>query len=106
MMAVRRLAQIPSSHPFLFGVGLTGVKGATCDLVVQRYVERNEKIDTRRVVVFGTFSLLFTGVWQYALFVKVMPRLCPGAEAFALKPWREKLADRHGMRAVLQQCLM
>lgn len=54
----------------------------------------SQGIDWRRTAIFGTFALCFTGIWQYALFAKVMPRLIPGAEAFAAKPLVAKLAVR------------
>ena len=52
------------------------------------------------------FGFLFTGVWQYALYVKLMPRLCPGALEFAAKPMREKIRDKIGIRNVLIQNFM
>ena len=47
-----------------------------------------------------------TGGVQYALYVPIFGRLCPGAAAFAAKPLAEKLADRAGLRAVAAQVLL
>lgn len=98
------LARVPKKHPFAFGVILCGVKNAGCDYAMQRYVQRKEEIDWRRVRVFGTFGMIFNGAWQYALFVRCMPAIFPGAAAFAAKPLRLKLQDRVGMRNLFLQC--
>jgi len=90
-------------HPFITGVGLAGFKSAACDAGVQKLVEKREQLDLRRVTVFGSFGLIFAGAWQYLLFVKIMPRIVPGATAFIEKPLRAKLQDWPGMRGVLIQ---
>ena len=53
--------------------------------------------------MFSTFGFLYLGCWQYYLFVHIMPRLFPGAEAFAGSSLRAKLADAQGQRAVAAQ---
>ena len=60
-------------------------------------------VDWTRVKVFTLFGFTFTGVWQYCLFVKICPRVCPGAEAFVAKPWREKLRDKQGLKELFIQ---
>lgn len=97
------IRRVPLTHPFIFGTLFTGFKNAGCDVLVQKAVEGNEHIDYRRTFVFGTFGMLFSGAWQYGLFVKIMPKLCPGAEAFAAKPIREKLKDIPGLKQVAFQ---
>ena len=98
--AVRRF---PLRHPFLFGTGLAGFKNGCCDILVQKAVENNDTIDWRRVSVFTTFGAIFSGAWQYILFVRIMPRLCPAAEAFAAKPLREKIKDIPGLKQLAVQ---
>ena len=61
-------------HPFIFGTAFTAFKTGAMDVLVQKYVEKRETLDKRRMLTFGTFGFLFNGVWQYALFVKLMPR--------------------------------
>jgi len=95
--------RIPVRYPLSFGTVFAGFKAGLCDVAVQKLVEKEDTIHWRRTLAFTTFSALFCGTWQYFLFVKMMPRLCPGAEAFAAKPVREKLADKVGMRNVLIQ---
>jgi hypothetical protein len=97
------LRMIPKAHPFIFGTLFTGFKNASCDILVQKVVEGAEEINIRRTVVFGTFGMLFSGAWQYGLFVKIMPKVCPGAEAFAAKPIREKLKDIPGLKQLFVQ---
>ena len=104
-MATLRIASIAERHAFPFGVGVCFFKGVGCDLAVQRFADNTEwkNVDTTRVLVLGTFSAIFCGAWQYALFTKIMPRVCPGAEAFALKPISEKVRDVPGMRNLVTQ---
>ena len=73
------LRTLPMRRPFIFGVGLAGTKNGLCDILVQMTVEEKEMVDWTRTSVFVTFGLLFNGAWQYALFVKMMPRVCPNA---------------------------
>ena len=104
-MALRSVTAFAAAHPWAFGCGGATVKTAVCDVMVQMQLEGKslEEVDARRVAIFTTFGFGFLGCWQYVLFVKVMPRLFPGVEAFAAKPLREKLADRAGLRAVAGQ---
>jgi len=99
------LLSFPKRHPLVFGSVLALVKTAGVDYAVQRLGEKKEHadVDWKRVAVFGTFGFWFLGCWQYGLFVKIMPRLCPGTERFINLPWREKLKDSAGLRGVLIQ---
>jgi hypothetical protein len=99
------LKSFPMRRPFVFGTGLAGVKNGLCDVLVQTAVEKKDldTIDWRRVSVFTTFGALFSGAWQYVLFVRMMPRLCPAAEAFAAKPFRQKLKDIPGLKQLAVQ---
>jgi hypothetical protein len=99
------ILNIPKKHPFVFGVGITALKTGGMDVIVQTMVEGKKisDIDTRRMWTFLLFGALFNGVWQYALFVKMMPRIVPGAFAFARKPLREKIKDKEGIKGVLLQ---
>ena len=94
---------VPISHPFLFGTGLAGFKSGCCDIIVQKTMDKNEQLNWRRVTVFATFGSTFSGAWQYFLFVRLLPRLCPAAEAFAKKPIREKIKDVPGLKALFVQ---
>lgn len=97
------ILSFPKRRPFIFGVSLTAFKTGAVDVLVQKYVEKKETIDTRRTFIFTTFGLTYLGAWQYLLFVKIMPRLVPGAATFATKSLREKLQDKQGLRGLLIQ---
>jgi len=101
--ALRPLFAFMERRPLPFGIGLCFLKGTACDFLVQRYVETQRSLSYKRMLVFGTFSAVFCGMWQYALFVKLMPRLCPGAEMFVSKPFHEKVRDGAGLRNLAKQ---
>ena len=97
------LKAIPTKYPFIFGVTLTAIKTGGVDLFVQKHVEKAETIDWRRTGLFLTFGVTYLGAWQYALFVKLMPRLIPGAASFAAKSIPDKLRDPVGLRGLFVQ---
>jgi len=99
----RAILAFPKAYPFLFGVSVATIKTGTVDLLVQKFVEKREQIDWQRVYVFTAFGFLFTGVWQYTLFVRVMPSLCPNTKSFIAKPIREKLRDTQGLKELAIQ---
>jgi hypothetical protein len=92
-----RLKSIPKSYPLAFGIVFSGCKTSFSDLLVQKVVERREKVDWRRNAAFAGFGFFYLGGVQYALYVPIFSRLFPGAAAFALKPLRAKLKDAKGM---------
>eukprot|EP00452_MALV-II_sp_L67-6_P000149 gene149-152_t len=93
-------------HPFLFGVVVSSAKTGAADVVVQRYVERKDTLDYRRVALFGAWGAGWLGGVQYGLYVKCFGRLFPHAEAFALKPLAAKLLDRAGQKNVVKQVIL
>ena len=44
------------SHPFIFGVSLAAFKTCAVDAIVQKYVEKKEKFDYSRNLVFLKFG--------------------------------------------------
>jgi len=99
----RALSRIPVQYPFAFGAGFSCVKNGAADVLIQTQVEKCDKIDWRRTSIFSTFGLLFCGCWQYLLFTKIMPKMCPGAASFAAKSFREKLKDIKGLKQLAVQ---
>jgi hypothetical protein len=97
------LLSFPRRRPFLFGVTVATFKAGAVDYCVQTFVEKREETDWRRVSVFTAFGFVFTGCWQYLLFVKVMPKICPNTVAFVEKPFREKLRDTKGLKELAIQ---
>lgn len=101
---LNRILAFPKSRPFVFGVGIATVKTGGVDYFVQKYVEKKPVISWTRVAVFSTFGFAFLGVWQYALFVKLMPRLCgPASTNFIELPLAAKLRDGPGLRSLVVQ---
>lgn len=104
MMA--RISSIPRTHPFKFGMAFSCFKTTFCDYMVQRYVEKREALDYRRLAFFSAFGLGYLGGVQYAIYVPVFGRLFPNAAAFAAKPLAEKAVDFSGQRAVVAQVFL
>ena len=98
MHRVTALHHIPATHPFKFGLGFCFAKGVAADLIVQHFAEAKQEFDGQRCLTLGTFSMVFCGAWQFALFNRIMPALCPGAASFASKPLHAKLKDAAGLR--------
>lgn len=94
---------IPLQYPFAFGVILSGFKTSFSDLLVQKVVERKEKVDWKRNAAFAAFGFVYLGGVQYTLYVPVFGRLFPNAARFAAKPLRQKLQDVRGMWQLLAQ---
>ncbi len=105
-----RAKEVPAKYPFSFGVVVSGVKTSAVDLMVQKIVERKEKIDWGRNAAFATFGFVYLGGVQYAIYVPFFGKLFPNAASFASKTLREKIKDFKGIRNVglqlfLDQCV-
>ncbi len=102
--------KIPIRYPLAFGVVLSGFKTSFSDLLVQKVVERREKVDWRRNAAFAAFGFVYLGGVQYTLYVPVFGRLFPNAAKFAAKPLSQKVTDVQGMiqlaaQTFLDQCI-
>lgn len=102
--------KVPVKYPFAFGVVLSGFKTSFSDLLVQKVVERKEKIDWKRNAAFASFGFVYLGGVQYTIYVPIFGRLFPNAAKFAKLPWRKKLQDTRGMinlvaQTFLDQCV-
>lgn len=92
-----RLTAVPAKYPFYFGVGISCVKTSFSDYLVQKLVERKEKVDWKRNAAFAAFGFFYLGGVQYGIYVQLFGRMFPNAGKFASKPIREKLKDTKGM---------
>jgi len=99
------ITAIGSRHPFAFGVAVACAKTAVADLFVQNYVEKIDKINKRRCLLFALWGFIWLGGVQYFLFVKCYSRWFPRVEEFARKSIGEKLADTNGQLNVVKQVL-
>lgn len=105
-----RARTVPAKYPLAFGVVLSGFKTSFSDLLVQKVVERKEKIDWRRNAAFAAFGFVYLGGIQYTLYVPIFGRLFPNAAKFAAKPLRQKVKDVRGLcnlvlQTFLDQCV-
>ena len=89
--------------PLGFAVCYGGVKTIAADVMVQRYVERRETLDRRRLSVFLLFGSVQVGFVQYQLYVNAFTRLFPTAAAFSAAPISAKLRDAVGLRNLVKQ---
>mmetsp|Transcript_14406 Transcript_14406/g.25908 ORF Transcript_14406/g.25908 Transcript_14406/m.25908 type:complete len:418 (-) Transcript_14406:71-1324(-) len=103
---MRNILTFPVRRPIVFGVGFSCIKTSFADYLVQRYIEKREKIDWKRNTAFGLFGLFYLGGIQYILYVPIFKRLFPKAEEFAMKPLAEKLQDRSGQLTMLKQVFL
>jgi hypothetical protein len=101
-----RVNSLPAAHPFLFGVVFAGIKTSLSDLLVQKVVERKERVDWRRNAAFAAFGFVYLGGVQYALYVPIFSRIFPAAASFAAKPIRAKLKDVKGMAQLFAQVFL
>mmetsp|Transcript_13690 Transcript_13690/g.19576 ORF Transcript_13690/g.19576 Transcript_13690/m.19576 type:complete len:420 (+) Transcript_13690:67-1326(+) len=102
----QKLSSTPMRYPFAFGVGISTAKTSFSDLLVQKVVEKRERIDWKRNAAFATFGFFYLGGVQYALYVPIFGRMFPNAASFAAKPLRKKLKDAKGMFALISQVLI
>lgn len=79
------------------------VKTSLCDILVQNYIERKEKIDWQRNAVFTAFGFGYLGCVQWFVYVDCFKRLFPGMAVFASQSLREKLSNPAGLRALAGQ---
>lgn len=97
------LSKMPQKYPFAFQLPIASIKTWAADYLVQTQVERREEIDVNRSLTFAAFGLLYSGGFQYAVFVKGFTRWFPKAAPFTKLPLRNKMADKAGLKALLGQ---
>ena len=101
-----RLKSFPNDHPFVFGVVVSGVKTSFSDLLVQKVIERKEKVDWKRNMAFASFGFIYLGGVQYAIYVPLFGRIFPGTATFVSKPLREKVRDTKGILGTMAQVFL
>ena len=89
--------------PLGFAVGYGGLKTIAADAMVQRYVERCETLDRRRMSVFLLFGCVQVGFVQYQLYVNAFTRLFPTATTFSAASLSAKLKDKVGLLNLVKQ---
>eukprot|EP00930_Biecheleria_cincta_P080143 TRINITY_DN68220_c0_g1_i1.p1 TRINITY_DN68220_c0_g1~~TRINITY_DN68220_c0_g1_i1.p1 ORF type:complete len:222 (+),score=33.21 TRINITY_DN68220_c0_g1_i1:47-712(+) len=101
------VAGFGKKHPVIFGCSISALKTSSSDFVAQTVVEKKDRVDWRRNSVFFAWGLFYLGGVQYFIYVRLFAqRFFPGTAAFAAKPIREKIADKAGQKAVMQQVFL
>jgi len=104
LLPYRLITFVGSRHPFAFGTVVASAKTGMADFIVQKYVERNEKIDRRRLALFSFWGFFWCGTVQYFIYVKLFAQvLFPSVRGFVSKSISGKLADKQGQLIVLKQ---
>ena len=85
-----------SKYPWTFGVGIATAKTGAADILVQKQIEKREKLDWQRVGLFTLFGFAYLGIVQYLIYVNLFSRLFKNAEAFGKMPFREKIRNKEG----------
>jgi len=98
--AWQKVTRLPKLYPFGFGIFISTFKTSFSDLLVQKVIEKKEKVDWRRNAAFASFGFFYLGGIQYALYVPIFGRMFPNAGSFAAKSIKNKLKDGKGMFAL------
>jgi hypothetical protein len=61
-------------NPLLVSLVGNTVKTAAADVFTQKYIEKKQELDMKRLAVFTTFGLTYLGGWQHFLFNNLFVR--------------------------------
>jgi len=75
-----RLDRAMAAQPLTTSLVVTGIKSSAADILVQSTVEGKglTSLDQRRVLLFGTFGIIYQGGFQYFLLNHAFERAFPG----------------------------
>ena len=79
----QRLSDAIARRPILVAVLSCAAKAYAADLLIQMVVDRKEKIDQKRSLLFLSFGGLFQGGFQYLIWNVVFESLWPGRSRYA-----------------------
>lgn len=102
-MLFQRLLAWPKRRPFEFQLIVATVKTSAADYLVQKHLEKKEKIDWRRNMVFTAFGGLYLGGFQWLIYVTAFRRWFPNMDKFAGQTLREKMKNRPGQLDLAKQ---
>lgn len=80
-----------------------GAKTIAADVLVQKYLEGRETIDTNRSLVFLGFGLFQVGFVQYMIYSKLFPFIFKGAGTFSQQTLSQMARDTQGLKNVFKQ---
>ena len=78
MRPVRVINDVIKRYPLATSMAVTCSKAGAADFLVQRFIERREDLDRRRLATFFAFGFFYQGGFQYFLFNRVFERWFPG----------------------------
>ena len=67
-----------AQNSLLVSSTFTSGKAMAADLFIQTQVEKCDRVDRKRVLLFGSFGLFYQGMFQYWMYNKLFERLFPG----------------------------
>mmetsp|Transcript_2749 Transcript_2749/g.3218 ORF Transcript_2749/g.3218 Transcript_2749/m.3218 type:complete len:276 (+) Transcript_2749:306-1133(+) len=71
--ALHRFKNYASSGSWSFAVVLTSLKAGSADFLAQKYVEKRDEIDMKRLAVFTAFGAIYSGTMNHFLYTKYYP---------------------------------
>lgn len=81
--SLQRLSDAIARWPLLVAVFSCAVKAYAADLLMQKVVDRKDKLDQKRSLLFLSFGGLFQGGFQYFIWNVVFESLWPGRSRYA-----------------------
>lgn len=102
-MFFQRLLNFPKRKPFQFQLIFATCKTAAADYLVQKHLEKKEKIDWRRNLVFTAFGGAYLGGFQWLIYVTAFRRWFPNMDKFAGQTLKEKMKNRPGQIDLMKQ---
>lgn len=98
-----RVAARIKQAPLAFSIAYGGAKTIAADVLVQKYMEGREEIDTRRSLVFLGFGCFQVGFVQYMIYSKFFPFIFKGAGSFNQQTLAQMAKDTQGIKNVFKQ---
>lgn len=68
------ITNIVRKRPVAFSLMSNTCKTVLADVIAQKVIEEKERLDTRRMMIFGTFGFMYLGGWQHFLFNNLFVR--------------------------------
>jgi len=97
------ILSFPKNRPFTTNLITATIKTSSCDILVQKYIEKKEKIDWKRNSIFTIFGFFYLGIAQWFIFVNFFNKLFPNMQKFANSSFNQKLKDKNGIKNVFYQ---
>lgn len=101
----QRLFAFPKRHPFAFQLAFATGKTAAADYLVQKHLEKKEKIDWNRNLVFTCFGGAYLGGFQWLIYVTAFRRWFPQMDKFAAQTMAEKMKNKAGQADLAKQVM-